>query len=258
MTTYRVEHPDAEGTPIVMIHGVGDSIDSWAAVVSRLSADRPYLTFTLRGHETQAANPAPPYVIEDFVSDLFELVDRCGFSRVILAGFSLGGLIAQAATLTRPERVVGVIAVGSVAGRTDEERERVLERHRQVRTTSPLEVAGRSVDRWYSPDYLAAHPEAREQTLARMAELDPDCYAAAYHVLATNDFVDDLHRIAVPVLAIAGAHDVGSPPHMAERIASSVQNGTAVTVPDVKHQLLQETPDVIAKEIDSFVRIHQI
>lgn len=253
MTTRLLIAPDAPGLPLVLVHGVGASMESWRGVADRLTTHRPVLMYTLRGHEIDAPNPAPPYSMEDFVSDLIELVDAHGFERVVLAGFSLGGLIAQAAALAHPDRIAGLIVVGSVAGRTDAERERVLERAAVVAARGPYEVAKLSVERWYTPQYLAGHPEAAAETLERMRALDPACYSAAYRVLATSDFAGELHRLRMPVLAIAGAGDVGSPPHMSERIAASVDDGAVVVVPDVKHELLQEATDTIAKEIDRFV-----
>lgn len=258
MTSVRVLHPAAAGIPIVTIHGVGDSLESWSEVAELLPPERPVVLYTLRGHEADRANPAPPYEMADFVADLISLVDSLGYPRVVLAGFSLGGLIAQATALAHPDRVAAVITVGAVAGRSPEEREQVMSRYREVAERGPLEVARRSVDRWYTPGYLAAHPEARERTLARMGRLDPACYAAAYRVLAANDYAERLGSIEVPVLAIAGEGDVGSPPHMSERIAAAVRYGTAVVIPGVKHQLLQETTETVAKEIDRFVRTHEL
>ena len=258
MTAQKLLNAGTSGTPLVLVHGVGDSLVSWSRVVAELEPNRPMLMYTLRGHETDAENPPPPYEMADFVADLVGLLDEHGFSRAILAGFSLGGLIVQATALAHPDRVAALIPVGAVAGRSDEERERVLQRYAEVAEHGPYEVAKISVDRWYTPEYLAEHPEAGARTLERMGALDPDCYAAAYRVLATSDFADELHRLEMPVLAIAGEGDVGSPPHMSERIAASVADGEVVVVPHVKHQLLQETPDTIAKEIDRFVRDKQV
>lgn len=253
MTTINVLHKDAAGIPIIMIHGVGDSVASWQGVAELLGDEHPLVMYTLRGHELDGSNPAPPYEMADFVGDVISIMDAQGFDRAILAGFSLGGLIAQAVTLAHPDRVVALITVGSVAGRTAEDVANVTARYNEVRETGPYAVAVKSVDRWFSPDYLAAHPEAREQTLAKMKALDPECYAAAYKILATSDFADELATITVPVLAIAGVGDVGSPPRMSQRIADSVANGTCVVIPNVKHQLLQETPELVAKEVERFV-----
>lgn len=253
-----VAHADAAGTPIVMIHGVGDDAEAWAGVAERLGADRPLVRYTLRGHLPRGRNAPPPYEMGDFVSDVVAIIDDLGAERVVLAGFSLGGLIAQATVLAHPERVAGAVVVGSVADRTPEEQVRVRDRHAEVVARGPYEVAKGSVDRWYTEAHLRAHPDARDRTLERMSRLDPDCYASAYGVLAENDFAGRLHEVRVPVLAIAGEGDIGSPPHMSQYIADHVQHGRAVVVPNVKHSLLQEAPDTIAKELIEFVTVNQL
>ncbi len=50
---------------------------------------------------------------------------------------------------------------------------------------------------------------------ARDAENDPDCYAAAYRVLAETDFGGFLDQIRCPTLIATGEEDVGSNPRMA-------------------------------------------
>lgn len=254
MTALNVLNPDATGLPIIMIHGVGDSVRSWENVARMLGNDHPIVMYTLRGHEVEGSNPPPPYEMADFVADVVQIMDERGYATAILAGFSLGGLIAQAVTLAHPDRVAALVTVGAVAGRTAEDIEKVLARYNDVREHGPYAVALHSVDRWFTPEYLASHPEARAQTLEKMKSLDPACYAAAYKILATSDFADQLAQIQVPVLAIAGLGDVGSPPRMSQRIADSVTNGRCVVIPNVKHQLLQETPAEVAKEVEDFVR----
>lgn len=254
MSSFNVLNANASGIPIIMIHGVGDSMRSWEEVAKLLGDENPMVMYTLRGHETEVSNLEPPYEMSDFVSDLIAIMDAQGYDKAVLAGFSLGGLIAQAATLAHPDRVAGLITVGSVAGRTPEDERNVFARYEEVREKGPYEVALVSVDRWFTPEYLAAHPKTREETLSKMKALDPECYAAAYKILATSDFADELSQIQVPVLAIAGEGDVGSPPRMSQRIAESVSNGTYVVIDNVKHQLLQETPEKVGKEIEHFVR----
>lgn len=254
----RVSNRDASGTPLVMIHGVGGSQSTWDLVSAHLTSSRPLVTYTLRGHEIDRENVAPPYAMTDFEDDLVALLDELGYDRVLLAGFSLGGLIAQAVALEHPDRVSALIVVGSVSNRSEQERERVLQRYREIVDDGPLGVAEKSVDRWFTDSFLAEHPEARQATLDRMSSLDPSCYAGAYRVLATSDFASRLKAVTVPVLAIAGDGDVGSPPHMSEYIANTVQHGELTVIPNVKHQLLQETPETVAKEINRFVEHNQL
>lgn len=250
---YSIASRDAEGTPLVLVHGVGDSRRAWDAVLSDLPADRPVIRYDLRGHG-ESPKPVGPYKIDDLVADHIRLLDRIGVGRADTIGFSLGGLVSQAVAIRHPQRVHRLVLVGSVAGRTDEERARVLERLRLVRERGPLEVARESVSRWFTADHLAAHPEAADETLDRMGELDPVAYANCYEVLATTDLADELTRIVAPTLAITGENDVGSPPRMSRLIADRVPDARVVVVPNARHAVLRESADRIAKEVASFVR----
>lgn len=251
-TEYRVANPDASGVPLLCIHGVGSTRDAWAGVIERLPKDRPIITYDLRGHG-ESDKPSGPYGIDDFVGDALELLDTLAVTTIDVAGFSLGGLIAQGLTLTAPERVRRLVLIASISNRTPAERERVIARYSEVAEEGPVAVAERSVERWFTPEYLAEHPEARDRTISQMAALDPRAYAAAYRVLATTDFADRLHEISAPTLAIAGSGDVGSPPHMAEFIAETVADGRVVVIDGVKHDMLTVETDRIGKEINNHV-----
>lgn len=250
---YKVANEHSAGTPLILVHGVGDSHRVWDAILPGLPDARPIIRYDLRGH---GASPRPPgpYTIGDLAADHVALLRRLGHERADTIGFSLGGLVCQAVAIDHPRRVRRLVVIGSVAGRTDLERARVLERLRLVREQGPLAVAKESVSRWFTADYLAAHPEAADETLHRMAELDPVAYAHCYEVLATTDLADQLPTVTAPTLALTGEHDVGSPPRMTEFIAQRIPDARAVIVPDSRHAVLREQTDRIAEEVARFVR----
>lgn len=249
---HSVENADAAGTPMVLIHGVGDSRTIWGDILGPLPR-RPIVRYDLRGH-ADSPKPPGPYSIDDLVDDHNALLDKLGIDQADTIGFSLGGLTAQAIAIRRPDRVRRLIAIGSVAGRTEEERQRALDRWRRVRELGPYGVAKESVERWHTKKYLAEHPEATAQTLQRMASLDPAAYAACYGVLATTDLADELDQIKAPTLAMTGEYDVGSPPRMSKMIAERVADGRVVIIPDARHSVLREQAEFIAKEIADHVR----
>ncbi|MBK4348822.1 alpha/beta fold hydrolase [Lacisediminihabitans changchengi] len=237
--------------PLVLIHGIGDDRSVWDDIVAELGASERIITYDLRGHGT---SPTRPLVssIWDFVGDLIAMLDAKQLPMVDLAGFSLGGLIAQGAAIRHPDRVRRLVVIGAVAARTPEEELAVGQRLRAVEKLGPAGVAEQSIARWFAPDYLAAHPEAAAEVIERMESLDRDAYIASYRVLAATDFADELAKITAPTLAIAGEDDIGSPPHMAETIASAT-GGVSVILPGVKHNILQEAAHRTAKEIQLHV-----
>ena len=57
---------------------------------------------------------------------------------------------------------------------------------------------------------------------------------------------DRLGEIAVPLLAVAGAHDVATPPDKLREIASGVRSGRYVELADVAHLAPAEAPEIVA------------
>ena len=133
--TYRLTgHPDGE--PLICIHGVGSYLEAWDETADLLADLFSILTLDLRGHGRSSLAPGP-YDIEDFIGDVLGLADHIGFERFHLAGFSLGGLIAQGVTLAHPERVLSLTLLSTVAGRNPAEQRRVRQRLAALQKTTP-------------------------------------------------------------------------------------------------------------------------
>jgi pimeloyl-ACP methyl ester carboxylesterase len=169
------------------------------------------LCYDLRGHGESEKAPGP-YSLEMFVSDLRQLTDAINWKRFDLVGFSLGGLIAQSFALHNADRVRTLSIISSVAGRTPEESARAMARAHTLSEVGAQAHLDTSVERWFSDEFRANHPEVVQQRLQRSLENDPHCYAAAYRVLATSDLIGDLHRIKIPTLVMTGEEDGGSTP----------------------------------------------
>jgi len=70
--------------------------------------------------------------------------------------------------------------------------------------------------------------------------------------LATWDRVKDLPKLAVPVLSIGGQHDTMDPEHM-RRIATQVQNGTALICPNGSHMSLYDDQQTYMNGLTKFI-----
>src|SRR5262249_44624996 len=89
---------------------------------------------------------------------------------------------------------------------------------------------------------------------ARNAANDPDCYAAAYRVLALEDLDEALGRIRVPTLVTTGEHDLGSNPRMSELMSRRIKGATLRILPGLKHSILVEAPHMVAAMLIPFFK----
>lgn len=238
--------------PLVCIHGVGSYLEAWADVAQRLSHEFTILTFDLRGHGLSSKIKGR-YDIDDFVSETLALADHVGFQTFHLAGFSLGGLIAQRLALTHLNRIRRLVLLSTVAGRTPDERQRVLARLAALQAGEPGSHYDASLSRWLTEDFQAHNPEKIDTLRQRNAMNDPDCYASAYRVLAETDFGGLLDQIRCPTLIATGEEDAGSNPRMAQYMHERIQGSRLRVLPGLRHSILIEAPDLVATMMMDFL-----
>ncbi|ANN62163.1 alpha/beta fold hydrolase (plasmid) [Mesorhizobium loti] len=238
--------------PLVCIHGVGSYLEAWSGVAGRLKDRFAVLTFDLRGHG-RSSRVKGRYEIDDFVKETLALADHIGLATFHLAGFSLGGLIAQRLALTHAERLQKLVLLSTVAGRTPEERNAVRGRLAALMASDAPAHHAASLSRWLTEEFQDNNPEIVAELRRRDAENDRDCYAAAYRVLAETDFGGILDRITCPTLIVTGEDDQGSSPRMARLMHEQVQGSELAILPGLRHSILIEAPALVADTMADFL-----
>ncbi|CAB4875055.1 MAG: alpha/beta fold hydrolase [Actinobacteria bacterium] len=101
------------GAPILLVHGIGSSSDTWNPVFDHLVASgAPVIAVDLPGHGESSKQPGD-YSLGSMASTLRDLLDHLGHDRVHLVGHSLGGGISLQFVYQFPERVRTLTLVSS-------------------------------------------------------------------------------------------------------------------------------------------------
>ena len=248
---YRV---DGEGEPVILIHGVGANLQSWDTVQAALSRSRRYkaVRMDLRGHG--ASSPIKErYSLERFCADVLEIMDREAIERAHVVGFSLGGMIAQCLALNWPERVERLAFLATVAGRTEQERHKVVSRQELLRDGGIVAVTEAARERWFTEQFARQHPERIEARIREMVANDLESYIEAYRVFGESELAGRLHEIRHPTLVLTGEHDVGSNTRMARFMHKTIPDSRLVILPELKHSLLVEAPHIVADHLLAFL-----
>ena len=237
---------------IVLIHGVGLDHTMWDRVLPVLG-DRRVVTYDLLGHGSSAPLPSG----SDLSTLVHQLQSVCDAepSPIDIVGFSLGALIAQGFALSSPERVRRLILVSGVFDRSTDERSAILERVADVREGGYLNNVATAIDRWFTPEFAAAHPDVLAEVTERMMSNDVASYVNAYEIFATADeeLAAQVHRITCPTLVVTGEHDPRSTAAMSQALATTVANGRAVVLPGARHLTPLEVPEALVRLITTFV-----
>ena len=164
------------------------------------------------------------------------------------AGDSVGGAVGLQLMLDHPDRVIGAVLL--CTGAKIGEPEGWYERAASVRASgTPVMVTG-SAERWFAAGFLAAHPDVATHLLSNLQHADREGYAQVCEALAGFDVRGRLAEITTPVLAVAGAEDVATPPELLAEIASGVRDGRLVVLDGVAHLAPAEAADDVARLID--------
>lgn len=236
---------EGSGPHVTLVHGVGASLTSWDEIAARLIPSFTVVRLDLRGHG-RSERITGDITLEALASDVTWVWNRLGVHKTHLAGFSLGGLIAQSLALSDADRIDRLAIISAIADRTPEERAHMLERLALLKEKGIAAISGAAEERWFTPEFHAAHPEIVRRRMAELLANDPRSYAAVYSVFATSDLGHRLAQISHPTLVVTGEHDVGSNARMARLMHERIRNSRLVILPNLRHSILVEAPKVIA------------
>jgi pimeloyl-ACP methyl ester carboxylesterase len=101
------------GDAVLLIHGIGSSLETWADIPERLSArGSRVIAVDLPGHGESSRGPGD-YSLGALASSLRDLLDHLGLDRVHLVGHSLGGGVAMQFNYQFPDRVLSLVLESS-------------------------------------------------------------------------------------------------------------------------------------------------
>ncbi|MFD3400590.1 3-oxoadipate enol-lactonase [Kribbella sp. NPDC058693] len=246
MTPAYVVTGQPDAPPVVLANSLGSTWEMWDANLADLEQHFRVVRFDTRGHGRSPVPPGP-YTIDDLADDVVALLNELAIERAHFVGLSLGGMTGLRLAARNPSHVdrLVVLCTGArldpLSGWTD--------RAELVRAKGTAAVAESVVRRWYTPTWLAEHPEVRAASEEMVASTSAEGYAGCCDAIATMDLIDDLPAITAPTLAIAGADDPATPPWQLSRIASAVASGKLLVVPDAAHLAAAERPDLVTPAV---------
>ncbi|GFG85590.1 3-oxoadipate enol-lactonase [Mycolicibacter algericus] len=227
---------------VVLSNSLGSTHRMWDVQIGALEERFRVVRYDTRGHGRSPV-PAGPYTIDDLADDIVALLDRLGVQRAHLIGLSLGGMTGMRVAARNPERIDRLALLCTAAHMPPATAWQ--QRAATVRAQGAGVVAAAVVQRWFTPDYLAAHPDVRAESEAMVAATPAEGYAGCCEVIADMDLRADLASITAPTLAIAGADDPATPPEKLDAIATGVKSGRLLVVPHAAHLANAEQPDIV-------------
>ena len=251
-THHRIDGSGARW--VTFVTGIANDLTMWDGQVPALERDFRILRYDLRGHggsETTSGD----YSIDILVRDLRTLLDELEIEKTSVVGLGLGGAIAQAFAIQHPGRVDKLMPCCCRARMVPDFAKLWYGLRETVQKDGLETIVEPTVQRWFSEDFKAAHPEVLEKIRRMIRGTTFDGYMGVTEAFLHLDVEQDLAKITAPTLYVSGAEDkLGGPPELMQGLAAKVQGARHVSVPNAAHIANIQNPQGFNRVMGEFLK----
>jgi pimeloyl-ACP methyl ester carboxylesterase len=234
---------NAGSPPLVLIHGSGGNRLHWPPHLRRLPNYRVF-GLDLPGHGESPGEGET--TIEGYVRRIVEWLEEQEIERAVLVGHSMGGAIAMTTALEEPDRVAGLVLVGT-GGRLRVNGE-ILQ---AAADPSQFEETVEVVTTWAFSDQTPEKIVALAKM--RMIETRPEVIHGDFIACNQFDICDHLPEIRVPSLILCGEQDRLTPLKYARHLNEQIPDSTLVLIEGAGHMVMLERPLEVAEVVEHFL-----
>lgn len=238
---------EGQGDPVLLVHGFPLDHTMWRFQVDALSTRHRVIAPDLRGfgHSDVTSGTV---TMARFADDLAAVLDSLQIqSAVTYCGLSMGGYVGWEFFRRHRHRLSRMIMCDTRAvGDTQQVSRGRLLMAARVCEQGPGFIPDAMFPKLFAEETLAYQPGIVAATRSTILATSAEGIAAAQRGMAgRSDATPMLASVDVPVLLIAGAHDVISPPAEMQDIADALPVATFVSVDRSSHLSPLENPDAV-------------
>ena len=259
---------EGKGFPILCLHGHPGRGSSMAVFTQHLSQRYTTIAPDLRGYGN--SQTAADFAMTDHLADLDALLDHLHIEKYLVLGWSLGGILAMELALRSPDRVSGLILVGSAA--------RPWGDHPPITWQDNLYTGIAGIVNWLQPGWQWNIDTFGQRSLFRhlVQTHTPETYqylaqAAVPAYLRTSrrstralfsairqgyNRLPDLPQIQCPSLVLAGECDRHITAAASQETMRQLTNAEWHCYPHTAHLFPWEIPDQVLADIDDWLERH--
>ena len=255
----RIRYVDAgRGPPVVLLHGLGASMYAWRKNVGAMAAAGfRVIAFDNRGFGL-SDKPAVPYDNAAYARLAIALLDSLGISDAVLVGHSMGGAIAAEVAIEYPQRVRGLVLVGSAGLGA---REPLLFRVARWPVLGPAVLAFRGrgfTARLLKATYFDPSKVTESDVDQYYAPVAQPAYSRALRAVLRQFHFDGLEgrldKIEAPTVVLWGEEDRWVPLGLGRALAAGITRSAFVSVPHAGHSVQEEAPDEVNHLVIRFLK----
>jgi pimeloyl-ACP methyl ester carboxylesterase len=244
------------GSPIIFIHGLGGSSESYTPLIASLGLERTHSLhlLDLEGHGLSPTSAASEISISSYASDCHALAQRAKISGATVVAHSMGCLVALTLALKAPELISKLVLLGPPPTPLPEAaRAGSIARAATVRASGMAAVMGAVVKAGTSAKSQSDNPIGIAAVRLSLLSQDPEGYAKGCTALAGASVAIPVAQIKASTLIVTGEEDSVSPPQLCEKYATEIKGAKVHILPQVGHWHVFEDVVAVSKAVSSFL-----
>jgi pimeloyl-ACP methyl ester carboxylesterase len=257
---YRDEGNMQDSTPLILIHGMSSSLNTWDSLVLLMKDKKRLISIDLPGFGLTGPNPENKYGFDYYTNFLDSFLTNLNINNFILAGNSMGGGVSWHYAVSHPEKINKIILIDAVGYQGKKGKGSLGFKLASMPIVNNLLL-------YITPKFLikkSLETVFVDQTKITEKEID------RYHDLTIAEgnrkaalsifksgFIQEpekIQSITTPTLIIWGDKDQLITVDNAYLFNKNIKGSELVVLKNVGHVPMEEVPGVVANSIFSFIK----
>ncbi|MFX1376811.1 MAG: alpha/beta fold hydrolase [Promethearchaeota archaeon] len=246
-----------KGTPMILIHGHGESIYIWRYIVDTLAKKFLVYVLDLKGFGNSDKPLDGDYSINSMSELIINFMDNLKIQKAILVCHSFGGKIGVSTIAKHPKRILGLALLGSAIGEfkiwesfkimlNKKIGEAIIKRYNEKNVRLILE-------RLHDKTYEISDKDIEEYIKIKGNEGAINAFLEYFiDFMKENNYFEFLNNINVPTLIIWGRNDNFISVEHGELISKKIRNSKLEILENCGHSISEDQPKQVRQLIFNF------
>ncbi len=238
-----VDDGGSNGIPVVLVHSFGGNTTQWKTQLDFLRKSRRTIALDLRGHGNSAHPENNNYTVQGLASDIGAVADALNLEHFVLVGHSMGGSAAIDYAFRNPEKVRGLVLVGTPGKSSSTQSGPVIA---SLESAQYEKVMADYMERLT----LNAKPQVKTEVMNGMRRISKEASITIIRNIFEYDPLPALSAYPGPKLIVSSTMEKENPAALSKQLPDIPHQ----EIPGTSHWIQMDKPEAFNTILDQFLK----
>jgi 3-oxoadipate enol-lactonase len=238
------------GKPLLLLHSLLTEMTVFDVILPKLSGQITRINLPGFGASSRVVLDS----LGDHADHVARVMDALELpTDTTVFGNGFGAFVALELAIRHGKRFGKLIVADTLAAFPEQARVPFRVMAEKVSSGAMPAVLDTAIGRMFPPAFAQSHPDVIADRKAKLAAVDPQCFARACLALGTLDLRAAAPMIENRTLVMCGALDQTTPPALAKELAGKIPGARYEEIAGSGHCPMLEQPDALTRSILAFL-----